>query len=56
LGHHPSLKGNAKALSTVAGIIDGTGSAGAALIQYLIGFLAACKTDGDDDDAETVCK
>lgn len=56
LGHHPSLKGNSKALSTVAGIIDGTGSAGAALIQYLIGFLADCKTEGDDDDAETECQ
>lgn len=28
LGTHPSLAGNAKALSTVAAIIDGTGSIG----------------------------
>ncbi|MCV4698608.1 hypothetical protein OFB92_36410, partial [Escherichia coli] len=31
LGTHESLKGNAKALSTVTAIIDGTGSIGAAL-------------------------
>ncbi|KAL7691696.1 hypothetical protein Plhal304r1_c008g0031131 [Plasmopara halstedii] len=34
---------NAKALSTVTGIIDGTGSIGAALIQSLVGYLANCQ-------------
>ena len=39
LGTHKSLKGNARALSTVTGIIDGTGSVGAAVGQYLVGVL-----------------
>ncbi|XP_074055880.1 glucose-6-phosphate exchanger SLC37A2-like [Macrotis lagotis] len=40
LGTHKSLKGNAKALSTVTAIIDGTGSIGAALGPLLAGFLS----------------
>ncbi|XP_043928160.1 glucose-6-phosphate exchanger SLC37A1 isoform X2 [Protopterus annectens] len=40
LGTHKSLKGNAKALSTVTAIIDGTGSVGAALGPLLAGLLA----------------
>uniref|UniRef100_M4C638 Major facilitator superfamily (MFS) profile domain-containing protein n=1 Tax=Hyaloperonospora arabidopsidis (strain Emoy2) TaxID=559515 RepID=M4C638_HYAAE len=42
LGTHESIRGNAEALSTVTGIIDGTGSVGAALVQYLVGYLADC--------------
>lgn len=42
LGTHESLKGNTSALSTVTGIIDGTGSIGAALAQYFVGYLAQC--------------
>ncbi|XP_028993088.1 glucose-6-phosphate exchanger SLC37A1 isoform X2 [Betta splendens] len=41
LGTHKSLKGNAKALSTVTAIIDGTGSVGAALGPLLAGLLSA---------------
>ncbi|XP_034971422.1 glucose-6-phosphate exchanger SLC37A1 isoform X1 [Zootoca vivipara] len=40
LGTHKSLKGNAKALSTVTAIIDGTGSVGAALGPLLAGLLS----------------
>ena len=36
LGTHPSLRGNAKALSTVTSIIDGTGSIG---ILYFTALL-----------------
>ncbi|POM71664.1 Sugar phosphate exchanger [Phytophthora palmivora] len=43
LGTHESIKGNAEALATVTGIIDGTGSVGAALVQYLVGYLANCQ-------------
>ncbi|POM72246.1 Sugar phosphate exchanger, partial [Phytophthora palmivora] len=43
LGTHESIKGNAEALATVTGIIDGTGSIGAALVQYLVGYLANCQ-------------
>lgn len=43
LGTHESIRGNAEALSTVTGIIDGTGSIGAALVQYLVGYLANCQ-------------
>jgi OPA family glycerol-3-phosphate transporter-like MFS transporter 1/2 len=39
LAFHPSLRGDAEALATVAGIIDGTGSVGAAAGQYLVGAL-----------------
>lgn len=39
LGKHKSLMGNAAALSTVAGIIDGTGSFGAAICQYIVSLL-----------------
>ncbi|XP_072342850.1 glucose-6-phosphate exchanger SLC37A2 isoform X3 [Scyliorhinus torazame] len=39
LGTHKCLKGNAKALSTVTAIIDGTGSIGAALGPLLAGLL-----------------
>ncbi|XP_048471611.1 glucose-6-phosphate exchanger SLC37A2 isoform X2 [Rhincodon typus] len=40
LGTHRCLKGNAKALSTVTAIIDGTGSIGAALGPLLAGLLS----------------
>ncbi|XP_054721463.1 sugar phosphate exchanger 3-like [Uloborus diversus] len=36
LGRHPDLSNSKEALSTVTGIIDGTGSAGAALGQMLV--------------------
>ena len=39
LGKHPRLQGQ-RAVSTVAGIIDGTGAAGAAVGQYLVGMLS----------------
>jgi len=39
LGSHPSLMGNPKAMSTVTGIIDGSGSVGAALQGVIIGVL-----------------
>ena len=40
LGQHPKLRGKEKALATVTGIIDGCGSFGAALAQYVVGVLA----------------
>ncbi|KDO19722.1 hypothetical protein SPRG_14249 [Saprolegnia parasitica CBS 223.65] len=43
LGTHPSLHGNQAALATVAGIIDGTGSFGAALMQFVVGAVAHCE-------------
>lgn len=45
LGTHKSLKGNARALSTVSAIIDGTGSVGAALGPLLAGLLSASGWD-----------
>ncbi|NXC79469.1 G6PT2 protein, partial [Cercotrichas coryphoeus] len=39
-GTHKSLKGNARALSTVTAIIDGTGSVGAALGPLLAGLIS----------------
>ncbi|GAB6027694.1 hypothetical protein CHUAL_001934 [Chamberlinius hualienensis] len=41
LGTHKSLRGNSKALATVASIIDGTGSFGAAVGPLLAGVIAA---------------
>jgi len=40
LGTHPILMNNAKAVSTVSGIIDGTGSAGAAAGQVLVAWVS----------------
>uniref|UniRef100_A0A6A7GAA0 Sugar phosphate exchanger 3 n=1 Tax=Hirondellea gigas TaxID=1518452 RepID=A0A6A7GAA0_9CRUS len=40
LGMHESLQGNAKALATVAAVIDGTGSLGAAAGPFLTGIVA----------------
>ncbi|XP_043935417.1 glucose-6-phosphate exchanger SLC37A2-like [Protopterus annectens] len=40
LGTHESLRGNAKALSTVTAIIDGTGSIGAALGPLFAGLIS----------------
>ncbi|XP_029429198.1 glucose-6-phosphate exchanger SLC37A2 isoform X2 [Rhinatrema bivittatum] len=40
LGTHKSLHGNARALSTVTAIIDGTGSIGAALGPLFVGLIA----------------
>lgn len=39
LGTHPSLNGNSGALATVTSIIDGTGSMGAALGPFLVGYI-----------------
>lgn len=39
LGKQDALKNNSKALSTVTGIVDGTGSVGAAVGQKGIGYL-----------------
>lgn len=38
LGKQEALKGNARGISTVTGIIDGTGTTGAALGQLLVSF------------------
>lgn len=38
LGKQEALKGNARAISTVTGIIDGTGTMGAAFGNLLISF------------------
>ena len=40
LGTHPSLMGNAKAVSSVTGIIDGSGSVGAAVGQQIVALVA----------------
>lgn len=40
LGTHSSLRGDSRALATVASIIDGTGSLGAALGPLLTGFIS----------------
>jgi OPA family glycerol-3-phosphate transporter-like MFS transporter 1/2 len=40
LGTHKLLQGNASAMSTVTGIIDGTGSAGAAVGQILVAWIS----------------
>uniref|UniRef100_A0A8D0DI19 Glucose-6-phosphate exchanger SLC37A2 n=1 Tax=Salvator merianae TaxID=96440 RepID=A0A8D0DI19_SALMN len=45
LGTHESLQGNAKALSTVTAIIDGTGSVGAALGPLLAGLISTTSWD-----------
>ncbi|XP_031560576.1 sugar phosphate exchanger 3-like [Actinia tenebrosa] len=39
LGRQPSLRGNSEALATVTGIVDGTGSVGAAIGQILIPII-----------------
>lgn len=41
LGTHSSLGGNSRALATVTAIIDGTGSAGAAVGPLLTGYISA---------------
>lgn len=41
LGTHSSLRGNSRALATVTAIIDGTGSAGAAIGPLLTGYISA---------------
>ena len=58
LGTHKSLRGNAAALSTVTGIIDGTGSIGAAFAQYLVGYISNCHTEpsGCRPDADPDCR
>lgn len=40
LGQHHSLEGNARALATVTGIIDGTGSVGAAIGPFITGMVS----------------
>ncbi|XP_044274574.1 glucose-6-phosphate exchanger SLC37A2-like [Varanus komodoensis] len=45
LGTHESLQRNAKALSTVTAIIDGTGSVGAALEPLLAGVISSTGWD-----------
>jgi len=37
LGKQEALKGNARAISTVTGIIDGTGTLGSAAGQFIVG-------------------
>ena len=38
LGKQEALKGNSRAISTVTGIIDGTGTLGSAFGQFIIGI------------------
>ena len=45
LGKHKSLMGNTAALATVAGIVDGTGSFGAAICQYMVALLSDVSWD-----------
>lgn len=40
LGKHDKIQGSKQALATVSGIIDGTGSLGAALGQYIVGIIS----------------
>jgi sugar phosphate permease len=40
LGKQEALKGNTKAISTVTGIIDGTGTMGSAAGQFIIGYTS----------------
>ena len=49
-GTHQSLKGNARATATVTGIIDGTGSIGAALQGVLIPLIREVGYDPKDPD------
>ncbi|PIK36171.1 putative sugar phosphate exchanger 2 isoform X3 [Apostichopus japonicus] len=46
LGTHESLHGNAKALSTVTAIIDGTGTIGAAVGPLLTGLISPTNEAG----------
>lgn len=46
LGTHESLNGNAKALSTVTAIIDGTGTIGAAVGPLLTGLISPSDSSG----------
>uniref|UniRef100_A0A914YV05 Major facilitator superfamily (MFS) profile domain-containing protein n=1 Tax=Panagrolaimus superbus TaxID=310955 RepID=A0A914YV05_9BILA len=39
LGSQPALAGNEKAMSTVTGLIDGTGSAGSAIGQFFVPII-----------------
>lgn len=39
LGHQEAIKGSSEALATVTGIVDGTGSIGAAVGQYLVSLI-----------------
>ncbi|XP_013913641.1 PREDICTED: sugar phosphate exchanger 3 [Thamnophis sirtalis] len=39
LGHQDAIKGSSEALATVTGIVDGTGSIGAAVGQYLVSLI-----------------
>jgi len=41
LGTHSSLRRNSRALATVTAIIDGTGSAGAAVGPLMTGYISA---------------
>jgi MFS transporter, OPA family, solute carrier family 37 (glycerol-3-phosphate transporter), member 3 len=41
LGKQEALKGNARAISTVTGIIDGTGTLGSAAGQFIVGITQA---------------
>lgn len=40
LGNHEQLKGKSQAIATVAAIIDGTGSVGAAVGPFLTGYIS----------------
>ncbi|GAB5030879.1 glycerol-3-phosphate transporter-like isoform x1 [Nannochloropsis oceanica] len=45
LGQSHGLKGNARAIATMTGVIDGIGSLGAAIVQVLVGNLASCSRE-----------
>lgn len=43
-----SSRGNRSLAATVSGIIDGSGSGGAALLQYIVGMMLLCDTSEED--------
>nr|CCA19510.1 sugar phosphate exchanger putative [Albugo laibachii Nc14] len=60
LGLHESIKRDSTALATVTGIIDGSGSLGAALAQLLVGHLSDCHHEPKgchhtDPDCKNIC-
>jgi len=55
LGTHHSLQGNAKALSTVTAIIDGTGSMGEFDFIFLSWKCVCCETSRNDKYQGNIC-
>jgi hypothetical protein len=44
LAESPGLKGNARAMGTITSILDAFGSAGAAVMQVVVGHVTDCTT------------